>query len=504
MCSGLLLNLPFARPATSIGLLMLLAALASAADQRVLPERALAWQPRVYDEATLHAGIAYLQPEREWERMDVWVPKSPAEGPLPCVVAVFGGGYGDKMGGFINDARPLLSRGFVIAAPDYALQTDAAVPLCAWDVANAIRFLRAHADKYRIDPERIGIWGWSAGGWIAQDLCFTGPERIVHTPAKIDNKKVSRWFPMLEPRPQYVEHSVRVQAVVSDWGAGKLWERRDKTPRPWLSADDPPLFTCYNGEYRDDLINPVMLLRKLGIPSSAVYGIEGGTHVPNLKTDAVHEDGRPTTWGEAIYEFIENQLKTVDTATAPEMLPHGGAIDGPTEVRLLTVHPNGSIHYTLDGSPPGESSPRYNKPVTVKSGQTLRAVALTPGLKPSRVTTGAFVSGPKRPLIKTTQRAYELDLGKPFRIEFMADNADGALWFAGGKTGEQYREFNGRRFNPPTHIRWMSIDEKTGVLSGVPRSTGYFPVIVSCMTAPIAHKEAPQAGDAILIVVRVK
>lgn len=72
--------------------------IALAADQRVLPERALQWQPKEYPEATLHAGVAYLEPEREWERMDVWVPKTPSEGKLPCVVAIFGGGYGDKMG----------------------------------------------------------------------------------------------------------------------------------------------------------------------------------------------------------------------------------------------------------------------------------------------------------------------------------------------------------------------------------------------------------------------
>ena len=348
------------------------ATLTLSANEPVYPKQALKWKPPEYPEAALHARISYLQPERQWERMDVWVPKLPAKGTLPCVVAVYGGGYGEKVGGFINDARPLLKRGFVVAAPDYALQTDAPVPLCAWDVANAIRYLRAHAKKYRIDPERIGIWGWSAGGWIAQDLCYAGPQRIVHTPTKIDNRKVSRWFPILQPRPQYPRQSVRVQAVVSDWGAGKLWDRRTEAPRPWLSPDDPPLFTCYNGAYSETLINPVMLLRTLGIPSRAVYEIQGNTHVPNLKTEATHEDGRRTTWGESIYDFFEKQLKTCDTATAPEMLPHGGSIAEPATVRLLSVHPTGSIHYTLDGSVPDESSPRYAKSLTVEPGRTLR------------------------------------------------------------------------------------------------------------------------------------
>ena len=89
-------------------------------------------------------------------------------------------------------------------------------------------------------------------------------------------------------------------------------------------------------------------------------------------------------------------------------------------------------------------------------------------------------------------------------MAFKADHAEGAIWFVGGKCGEQYREFNGQRFNPPRHIRWMSIDTTTGILSGTPRTTGRFPVIVSCMTTQAGTNKAPQAGDAILIVVRVK
>ena len=131
-------------------------------------------------------------------------------------------------------------------------------------------------------------------------------------------------------------------------------------------------------------------------------------------------------------------------------------------------------------------------------------MAICPDLKPSRITTGVFVSGPNRPLIKTRQRVYETQLGKPLRVEFTADHADEAVWFVGGKTGEQYREFNGRRFNPPAHIPWMYINAKTGILSGVPRTTGDFPVIVSCMTVPNGYRRAPQSGDAILIVVKVK
>ena len=388
-------------------------AVASTAGQDVplRPEKALKWRPPAIKGAALHARIPYLQPEREWERMDVWVPQEPDDGPLPCVVAVYGGGYGEKNLA-VKDFRPLVSRGFVVAAPDYALKANTPVPLCSWDVANAIRFLRAHAARFRIDPERIGIWGWSAGGWIAQDLCYAGPERIVTANLRDDaGKKHPCLLPMLQPRPQYPEQSVRLQAVVSDWGAGKLWDRREKTPVPWLSPDDPPLFTCYAEARTDETVNPVVLLRRLGVPARGVYGLGRNTHVPDLRTPCVHEDGRRTTWGESIYDFLERALKNCDTATAPEMRPHGGLIDGPTAVRLLTAHSAGTIHYTLDGSTPTADSPRYAAPVTVRPGQTLKAIAVRPLLQPSRVTAGTFAQGPPRPRITTKQQVYHTRVG---------------------------------------------------------------------------------------------
>ena len=484
---------------------------AGAQDVPLRPERALAWEPPAFDNAELHARIPFLKPERHWERMDIWVPKArpskAGQTKRPCVVAIYGGGYGDKVGGFVKDFRPLLDRGYVVAAPDYALGSNAPVPLCSWDVANAVRFLRANAAKYGIDPERIGVWGWSAGGWIAQDLCYAGPRRIVTVADRNPktNKKTYVYLPMLQPHPLYAAHSVRVQAVVSDWGAGKLWHRREKTPAAWLSADDPSLFTCYQGPLSSQTINPVVLLKKLGVPARGVYGMTVNTHVPNLSSTCVKEDGRKTTWGESIYDFLDEALKACSTATAPEMVPHGGPIAAPTDVRLLTVHSTGAVHYTLDGSVPSKASPRYIAPVTVKPGDTLKAIVIRPGLKTSRITAGTFERGPPRPRITTGARLLAARVGKPFSAIFRADKATGATWFAGGMMGERYRSYGGHRFNPPRLIPWMTIDAKTGVLSGTPRVEGVYPVIVSCVngTATGSRRSAKMSADAVLVVVRV-
>ena len=98
------------------------------------------------------------------------------KGPFPGLVWVFGGGWG-----YFNAARaqcPIRTaaeQGFVAVTVDYRLTSarDAAgkvrypFPAQIQDVKCAIRWLRAHAGQYHVDPERIGIVGWSSGGHLA-------------------------------------------------------------------------------------------------------------------------------------------------------------------------------------------------------------------------------------------------------------------------------------------------------------------------------------------------
>ena len=102
----------------------------------------------------------------------------PAEGvgPFPAVLCIHGGGWqlGDKQlyGDLI---RGLASRGFVAASLDYRLTPRFAWPAQIEDVKCAVRFLRAHAAEYRIDADRLGVLGDSAGGHLALMAGLTGP-----------------------------------------------------------------------------------------------------------------------------------------------------------------------------------------------------------------------------------------------------------------------------------------------------------------------------------------
>jgi acetyl esterase/lipase len=84
----------------------------------------------------------------------------------PAVIWVHGGGWRGGEREF-NPNSMLAERGFVTATISYRFSQEAIFPAQIHDVKAAIRFLRANASRWRIDPERIGIWGHSAGGHLA-------------------------------------------------------------------------------------------------------------------------------------------------------------------------------------------------------------------------------------------------------------------------------------------------------------------------------------------------
>jgi len=105
--------------------------------------------------------------------LDVYVPSGP-KSPLPLVVWMHGGGWqsGSKIGG--GRVLPMTQRGYVTASIDYRLSGEAIFPAQLDDCKAAVRFLRANAARYGIDPSRIGVAGASAGGHLASLLGVTG------------------------------------------------------------------------------------------------------------------------------------------------------------------------------------------------------------------------------------------------------------------------------------------------------------------------------------------
>lgn len=116
---------------------------------------------------TVTMDLAYTSvTTSDQQYLDVYVPKS--EMAMPCVVWIHGGAwmYGSKTG-LPRQVGFLLNHGYVVASIGYRLSGEAIFPAQIYDCKTAIRFLKAHAEKYHIDTARIAVAGSSAGGHLA-------------------------------------------------------------------------------------------------------------------------------------------------------------------------------------------------------------------------------------------------------------------------------------------------------------------------------------------------
>jgi len=194
-------------------------------------------------------------------KMDIYYPEV-AEGTVPAVLYVHGGGWtkGDKRSGAgASEIPELISHGYLVAAINYRLAPQYKFPAQIEDVKCAVRFLRANAANYGIDPDHIGAWGGSAGGHLVALLGVTD--------ATAD----------FEGNGGYADQSSRVQAVVDMFGPSdltvafegantRLLEQvfgttdhnsdivKQASPVTWVSSDDPP-FLILHGE-KDTLVPP--------------------------------------------------------------------------------------------------------------------------------------------------------------------------------------------------------------------------------------------------------
>lgn len=129
--------------------------------------------PVVPDTVTWHEAIEYAKPDGMPLLLNLAAPRNGA-GPFPAVVCIHGGGFrAGKRESHDALCVKLAERGSVAATVSYRLAPDHQFPAAVHDVKAAVRWLRAHAAEYRIDPARIGALGTSAGGSLAQLLGVT-------------------------------------------------------------------------------------------------------------------------------------------------------------------------------------------------------------------------------------------------------------------------------------------------------------------------------------------
>ena len=132
--------------------------------------------PPLPDNVILERDMEYGRAGEVSLKLDLLLPKESPKAPLPAIVFIHGGGWAarDKSDALRHVPQYVASGNYIGASIGYRLTGVAKWPAQIHDCKAAIRWLKANAKKYNIDPERIGVWGASAGGQLASLLGTTG------------------------------------------------------------------------------------------------------------------------------------------------------------------------------------------------------------------------------------------------------------------------------------------------------------------------------------------
>ena len=229
----------------------------------------------------IHEKVVYSKVGDRELLLDAFVPKS--EGQRPAILVVHGGAW--KMGNrhqLRGYATELTKRGFVCFAIDYRLAPDHKFPAQIEDCRAAVKWIRQHADEYRVDSNRLGAIGYSAGGHLVSLLGATG-ESPSESNGNIDTRLQAvaaggaptdfRWFP---DKGKWAEY----------WMGGDLDAVPDNfkaaSTTAFIDKDDPPMF-FFNGT-ADGLVPLVWTLpchaalKAVGV-KTALHKIEGADHM---------------------------------------------------------------------------------------------------------------------------------------------------------------------------------------------------------------------------------
>ncbi len=189
------------------------------------------------------------------------------ERPLPLIIWIHGGAWrgGDKRSA--RFARELLGEGYAVASINYRLSGTAIFPAQIIDCKAAVRWLRAYADDYNLDPRRFAAWGGSAGAHLAA-LLGTAEDK-------------ADW-----EHGDFLEYSSRVQAVV-DWYGPTDFSRMDDVPGNMIHlAEDSPESSLIGAAVKDhpELVayaNPISYVSINNPPFQILHGKDDLTVLPN-------------------------------------------------------------------------------------------------------------------------------------------------------------------------------------------------------------------------------
>jgi acetyl esterase/lipase len=102
------------------------------------------------------------------QKLDIYLPDE-GEGPFPVILAFHGGAFMgcDKADLQVSPMLEGLKRGYAVVSCNYRMSGEAKFPALVQDAKAAVRWVRANAAQYKLEPQKFAAWGGSAGGYLS-------------------------------------------------------------------------------------------------------------------------------------------------------------------------------------------------------------------------------------------------------------------------------------------------------------------------------------------------
>lgn len=283
------------------------------------------------NEIVVRLDQSYAANDNPKQQVDVYLPKQPrTKDPLPVVALIHGGGWvnGDRLGYAATAIQMARTGDYAAVTVGYRLSKEASWPAQVHDCKAAIRWIRGHAKELNLDPDRIAVWGSSAGGHLSALLGTSGDVKTLEGelgPFTAMSSRVAAVVNLCGPSDfsQALMFTPEGEAIVKDDAVsgllgGTYLEKPDvakaASPVTYVSADDPPFVTFHGTQDKRVAFRHAetlhAALKEAGVSSQLVPITDGGHS--SVSAPQVGERGRVF-----LDEILRGQTVQLDLSPIP-------------------------------------------------------------------------------------------------------------------------------------------------------------------------------------------
>jgi acetyl esterase/lipase len=197
------------------------------------------------------------------QKLDIYLPDE-GEGLFPVILSIHGGAFksGDKGDGQVTPMLEGLKRGYAVVSINYRLSGESIWPAQINDVKAAVRWVRANAKQYKLNPDKIAAWGGSAGGHLSamvgtsgnvkelEDLSQGNPGQSSRVQAVVDWFGPTDFLKMDEHAKESKVNNPQIHSIPDSPESQLIGKNladspelvKAANPETYITKDDPPFF----------------------------------------------------------------------------------------------------------------------------------------------------------------------------------------------------------------------------------------------------------------------